>query len=256
MSLVLGIDFESTDKDPETCRITEVGAILFDTQHHQFIRVMSELVYAPDYAESAPGAVDASGITDEMLKKWGSDAKRSLEVLLGLMQRADFVVAHNGLHFDRPLLLAELARHGLPPMPDIPWIDTLQDIPFPPKMSCRKLDHLVSDHNIPWDRRLSHRAVFDVAKMLLLLSAYDFEQILQYRNIPWVVLRALTTVPWRDKGVSNAKAKRLGFRWQEVGGEIYRDCWVKLAKENEVESEIKKARQEALTVIRIPPGAQ
>jgi DNA polymerase III subunit epsilon len=253
--LVLGLDFESTDNDPQTCRITEIGAILFEIQSHQFVKVMSELIYAPDYAESAPGAVESSGITDEMLIRWGSDAKRSLEVLLDLMQRADFIVAHNGLNFDQPLLSAEVARHGLL-MPTVPWIDTLQDIPYPPKTTSKRLDHLVSDHNIPWDRRLSHRAVFDVAKMLLLLSAYDFEQILQYRNIPWVALRALTTVPWRDKGVSNARAKRLGFRWQEVGGRVYRDSWVKLAKENEVESEIAKAREESLTVIRIPPSAQ
>ncbi len=249
--LLLGLDLESTDKDPHTCRITEVGAILFETQpHNQFIKVMSELVFGEDYAPSEPGAVESSGITDEMIQAWGSPPDLVLNQLAHLMRKAGCIVAHNGYAFDRPLLQAEFARAGIA-FPDTPWLDTMVDIPYSPKMTSRKLDHLISDHNIPWDRRLSHRAVFDVAKMLLMLSHYDFADLIAYKNIPTVVLRAMTTVPWSDKGESNAKAKRLGFRYRETDR-----AWVKAVKETEIVAEIDKARaQENLTVIVIPDTA-
>lgn len=252
--LVLGLDFEATGKDPLTSRITEIGAILFDTQSRCFLKIYNQLVFDPDtYPPQTEEVVQITGITDEMLKGHGVDPVAALIPLTELLCESKYVVAHNGKFYDKPLFESECKRLGIGiSQIALPWIDTQTDVPYPKGMTSRKLDHLVSDHEIPWSRRLSHRAIFDVAKMLLVLAHYNFEEISALSQEKTVTLQALTTVPWRDRGVSNSCAKGLGFRWQEAGGKVYKNAWVKAVKESQVDLEILAAKKLGISVCLVP----
>lgn len=256
--LALGLDFEATGVNPEIDRVTEIGAVLYDTRSQTFLRVYNQLVYDPaTYPEQSEEVVRVTGITTDMLKRFGIEPKRAFGPLLEMLKEASYVVAHNGKAYDKPLLETECKRLGVDlTSVSLPWIDTQIDIPYPKNMSSRKLDHLVSDHDIPWSRRLSHRAIFDVAKMLIVLSQYDFKAISTLAAEEDVTLQAMTTVPWRDGGASNNKAKALGFRWQDKDSKVYKSAWVKAVKKSQVQSEIEAAGLLGVVVIALPGGKE
>lgn len=74
-------------------------------------------------------------------ERWyGSD----IEVVAALYEainQADWVVAHNGLRFDIPMLKARLAFHGMPPLSTVKVIDTLR-IAKQFRFNSNKLDSL------------------------------------------------------------------------------------------------------------------
>lgn len=247
--LVLGLDFEATDRDPKTSRITEIGAILFDAVKKEFWNPMLNVcVYAQDYPKQSEEVIQITGITDEMLRLTGYPPVDALKELNLMMSRVEYIIAHNGKGYDKPLYEEECKRLGITPVVK-PWIDTMTDLPLPKECTSKKLDHLVSDHDIPWPRALSHRAVFDVTKMLLLVSKYDFaKDVVARSKEPDVIYRAMTKGPWEDGGASNTKAKECGFRWQEAGGKVYTKAWVTCVKKSQAPELEKKARDKGLLI--------
>lgn len=240
--LILGLDFEATDKIPETARITEIGAILWDTETKSEVQVLSTLVWAPDYPPQSQEVVQVTGITDQMLKAQGELPIEAFSKLSALLNQASYVVAHNK-EYDQTLWEKEIDQRSR-----IPWFCTMTGLPVPEKFRCRKLSHMALDHGIPVDPAKLHRALDDVGLMLQLLACYDFERVIAYAKEPSVILQANTTVPWRDGGKSNQIAKDRGYRWQDLNGEKYLQKWVKSVKESQVKAEISGAQEAGLLV--------
>jgi DNA polymerase III epsilon subunit-like protein len=77
------IDFETTGFNAEVERITEIGAICYDTEEKERqYDYFSYLVWDKDYAPLTPEIVLITGITDEMLRKEGV---HFVDVINGLM---------------------------------------------------------------------------------------------------------------------------------------------------------------------------
>lgn len=237
--LILGLDFETTFTDPidvKEARIIEIGAVLWCTERNYPVLPVTRLVWAegePGY-NFDPRINDLTGLTHEDLKEFGSAPGFALGKLVKLMKRATAIVAHNGKGFDKPVLEAEAARYGIT-IPELPWIDTTSDVPYPKSIETRKLKFLGPEHGFlnPY----AHRAVFDVLTMLKVMAQYDFQGVFKLSKEPDVLVRAMIRKPFGPteavgkKEVADAKAR--GYRFDKALG----DVWVKRIKESQYADE-------------------
>ncbi len=93
--LILGADFESNGLDVEKAHITEIGAVLFDTDKGSSIESLSCLLHDSTYPTQPDDIIDLTGITDEMLKQEGILPEPGLRKFQELMHKADYIIAHN-----------------------------------------------------------------------------------------------------------------------------------------------------------------
>jgi DNA polymerase-3 subunit epsilon len=200
---VLGIDVETTGLDFATDRITEISAVLWDTERKIPLKFYSTLVKEDDRPKINDSEV-VTIITDEMIEKYGVRPTTVLAPLTFLFQKVDVIVAHNGNKFDRPML--EMFYKGYDcTFPTNVWIDTMTDIKYPQHCISRNLLYLAAFHGFV--NPFPHRSLFDVVTMLKVLSFYDIQDILDRAQSPIVSLKA--AVSYEDKDL----AKAAGFKW-------------------------------------------
>ncbi len=236
---VLGLDFETQGDDPVTTNVTEVGAILVEYDEDGIWtkrKELSEFCYEPEYPPQTAVISELTGITDEMLKAKGRPRREVFsESLLPLLHEADLVVAHK-THFDKVVLDSTCRYLGLP-VQEKEWLCTLTDIPYPKRITCKKLSHVAYELGILVDPSTLHRALNDVDLMLKVLATFHFPSLLRYLKEPWVYLKGDVAAPWADGGVQNTIAKSLGFTWEKVRGveDFHRPkTWVIRVKEKDV----------------------
>lgn len=235
---LLGLDFETTGLDTGNDRITEIGMVLWDGEKHRPLLQSSIFVYDPGIEERlTPETVlmmeRVCGLTPQILKEFGVPAPLALSIVASMCEihKPEYIVAHNGENYDRPLLMAELARHGTASdfLRSLPWIDTRVDIPFEHEPDSRKLKHMALD--VGFINPFPHRAVSDVLTMLKILSCYDLEKVIAYSKIPFVTVRAM--VDYKDREL--AKARR--FSWEKLGDKVFPKQWIKKIKLDQLEKE-------------------
>lgn len=227
---ILSLDFETTwtaPVNPKICRIREIGAVLFDWENKRPLKLYSEFIHDEDHPMSPKELVDLTGITDEMVKEFGIPLTKGLHELRNMFSLSDFIIAHNGNGFDKPLLLAECDRK-LTYLPERPWIDSKMDIDYPPHMKSHKLTHLCGEHGFL--NPFSHRAIFDALAVLKILTQYPIEPIIESAKQPNCKVVANVSFQERDK------AKLRGYYWD--GENKY---WWKELKLHKAEKEKQEA---------------
>jgi DNA polymerase-3 subunit epsilon len=161
------------------------------------------------------------------------------------MGKAEAIIAHNGKNFDKVVLEEECKRHGLTFPGQIPWVDTLADVPYPKKIEVRKLEFLAPAHGFL--NPFAHRAAFDALAMLKVLSHYDFETVLKRSKEPDVIVRAMVAAPFGPTKVKGekevAEAKARGYKFDNEG-----KLWVKRIKESEYGEEAASAPWQVVIV--------
>lgn len=203
--LLLGLDFEtggSFEKPLEENFITEVGAVLWDTELGP-VKMMNKLVYQGKVISDE--AAQYTGITNEAIAKFGEPLLPVMEELLAMIDQADYVVAQNGLMFERPLLALELKALGYS-APRKLWLDTTCDVPYPKNCRNTNLTYLAGFHLIL--NCFPHRAVTDVLTMFSVLMKYDVLQVIKNASEPTVLVRALCNFDQKDL------AKKASFYWE------------------------------------------
>lgn len=225
--LVLGLDLEGINENLlengvnlHVDRVTEIGAVLWDVERSQPVRIMSELIDEADHLPLDNDTTDITGIDDQMLEQWGAkgdDIKIILHKLFAMIEQADAIVAHNGGNYDRPMMEAMAKRYGLT-FPDKLWIDTGRDIEYPRKMHMRSMAAL--EHSHGFVNPFPHRAVTDVLAMLKIFALYDFKRIMAMARSPIVTVVAELRAPnWKDQAAVNEfnriknKVAKARFRW-------------------------------------------
>jgi DNA polymerase-3 subunit epsilon len=166
---VLGLDIETGGNfaDPiEKNFITEIGVVLWDTVLQQPVKMFSAII--KDGPESSPEAVDYTGITNEMRQAYGVGLNETLFKVLELMKEADYIMAHNGETFDKPIILTAIEKILLEgknnsTFPKNIWIDSLIDIEYAKKYTNNNLTYLKGAKELTYP---GHRAIFDVIAML------------------------------------------------------------------------------------------
>lgn len=241
--LILGTDFESNGLDVEKADITEIGAVLFDTDKGSSVESLSCFLYDESYPPQPKDIIDLTGITDENLKQEGINPKEGIARFITLMHQADFILAHNK-KFDANIIRHFAAKHGFP-LPETPWICSLTELEWPKSITCRKLAHIAFElcpDLLFKDGKMIplHRAMNDVQLMLSLVHRVTkWDEFIAYASQPWVTLQVKIPTPWTDNGVGKDWAKKNGYGWESPPGSDlkYEKSWVKRVKESKVQGE-------------------
>lgn len=215
-------DIETTGLDFEKDRIIECGCCLFDWETQVPLKLYSEFVQHPGLV-IPPEATEVNGITNTMVSDWGIPEDQACLAVGMMLARADYVVAHNGRNFDK--LFWDKWKSGPGIFGDRPWLDTMEDLPFPKHMTTRNLLHLAAEHGFTPTFR--HRAIFDVMTTIELLSHYRLEDVIALSKIPWI--HVMATVDFDN----NQLAKARMFKWSPE-----RRMWWKKIRENTLKEEI------------------
>lgn len=205
MNLIV-IDIETTGLDPETDRILEIGAAVFNVPERNVIWQIGGLVGMQ--IDENP-TEEMTGITPAMLAEAfdaGWDVLEDIEQA-SQMFGVTAAVAH-AAHFERAFLDGVLVPPGDSPR----WICTVSDIRFPNQGGSNKLDHLAVDHGIPpVSVRSRHRALPDVLITCELLATVpDLEHQVTEALKPKKTF--IACVSYEEKDL----AKAAGFVWDRV----------------------------------------
>lgn len=223
---ILGLDFETTGLEPENDKdvIIEVGAVLWEWSTATPLAMLSETIILEAPRTLSDEIIELTGITPQMVQEpLGKPESVVLVELARLAGLAGYYMAHNA-PFDRSFAVAGFERNFLE-IPDRPWIDTITDLPYPPKVKARALGYVAADHGFL--NPFAHRAVFDVLTMLTVAARYPLETILELQNSPVVRLKGNFPMARNDEG------KAAGFRWEPQRKYWYRDvkaCLIKSLK--------------------------
>lgn len=223
----LFLDFEATDKDPLTARITQAAMSLYDLETKKELYHNSALICPEGEYEIHPDAQRITGITKEQLEAFGEPLRSFLSRLLSILLDTNYLIAHNLLQYDLPLLRAEVARLGidggvLPATLEL--IDTRFDVPWPEHIETRKLTYLGAELGV--FNPGAHSARHDVDTMAVLFFKFPLDKIVERSKSPSHWVRADVTFDHKDK----ARNKR--FLWDPK-----MKVWVKFIKEMDYKKE-------------------
>lgn len=226
-----GIDLETTGLDFDKDHITEIAWIIKDFKDPKALVQRSSLIY-PKFDAVSAEITELTKITHRHLVRGGSSFESvvaDLEYDLTELE-VDYIVAHFGNNFDRPMLLSCMKRNGVEAVKisTMPWLDTKADISYPKGWST-SLRYVAAE--LGFLNPFPHSALFDVATMLRVLEHYDINEVIARSKEPTLVIRALTKYDDREL------AKKARFRWESLGDKTYPKCWVKRIKASELSKE-------------------
>lgn len=217
---IIGIDCETTGLSASSDRLTEIGAVLWETESKAPVLFFNTLI-DPETPLS-PEIIELTGITQEQINKFSIPENKALSKLNEFLNYSEVLVAHNA-PFDRGFLETAYKRYEYK-VTDKLWVDTKIDITYPKKIETRKLKHLACEHGII--NPFSHRATTDVLTMLQMLSNYDIHEIVANAKVPSVLVRAFASFD------DHLKAKGRGYSFDRP-----KKIWTKTIKENQLAEE-------------------
>lgn len=160
MTIIAGIDTETTGLDTEKDRIVEIGLILMELETGRELYVLDRKVNPGMHIP--PKVVEVHGITDADVMG-APTFDRVAPAVVALLARATLVVGHNTDGFDLPLLVNELIRVGVSATAWPASFDTAQhgrgctdDGKMP------TLGELCYALDTPYDPEQAHGAAYDV----------------------------------------------------------------------------------------------
>lgn len=235
MTLVLGIDLETSGIDPSKDKILEIGCVLWDIESQQPVKQWSVLVndfQDEIYLTELNKLVH--GLTEEMIERHGYPLSKAVVVLKSFFKEATYIVAHNS-SFEQGFIYA------IPEMQeflDKPWIDTLFDVPYPLTMTSRNLTALATAHGLL--NPFPHRALSDVLMMLQIMSRYNFDEIVKLSTEETFKIKCFAADD-EERGA----AKKLGFFFSKPEKAFMAD--IKASREVEFKEWVLKVFPEAFT---------
>src|ERR1700674_2279648 len=126
-------DLETTGLDFQKDRPIEVGLILFSTTQQKCLESQGFLVKSD--VPVSPEITKITGITQAAVNKYGYESYQALEIVFDILAKADFVVGHNAVRFDKRMLQSweEREKIGCSEKKDWfgskLWADTYTDLP-------------------------------------------------------------------------------------------------------------------------------
>lgn len=200
--IIAGIDLETggSFKDPlEKNFITEIGIVLYDVEEDACVEVFNSLINPQEQISAE--ALEYTKISQYQVETYGRFFDNDMRAyILNLLDKADYLLAHNGLRFDFPLL--EQPKY-LGPLNKIK-IDSMIDIEYPNNCRSTNLTYLQCFHGFAYP---GHRTIMDVMAMFKIFKNYDLNSIIASASSPLV--KVIANVGFADKD----KAKEANFYW-------------------------------------------
>lgn len=238
MTFVCGLDIETTGLSHETDHVTELAWIIREVGNPKDFVMQTRFVEIPNDHVISDEITRLTKITSRHLA-----GARDLQAVVGEMctdmdrYGVKHIVAHNGEGFDKPFLLAQLAKvnHGFATAfhymlaNKMQWIDTAVDCVYPE--FCRYTNLMYVAAHFGFVNPFPHSALFDVATMMRVLEHFDFAEVEKRAREPWVFVKAQVTFDEKDL----AKARR--YYWENFGDRKFPKTWVKRIKESDVAKE-------------------
>lgn len=194
----LFFDFETDSKDPKTAKVLEVACATF-SDRGRLLSSGSEV-----FSQDAPNeeVFDLINLNLEEIKNGTHPSLLESFLIKHFLGDVDYVVGHNILKYDCEILKKLNLDHILKGKI---LIDTMVDLPFPPRTTSKRLTHLCSDHGIPTPE--AHGALYDCIYTAELFFKYDLADTCARASSEAVFVRANVTPQTKDL------AKPFGFRW-------------------------------------------
>ncbi len=233
MAIILGLDFETTGTNPhaEGFEVIEVGAALLNGLTGQLIEMHSWLISTN--VDIPDSVMKLTGLDNRILALEGHHLKIVDEELSYLIQRADYLCAHN--HGYEKAVLELFLGLAWGKAESKQWIDTMTDLPN--GVGNSNLTTVAANHR--FINPFPHRALPDVLIMLAVLAQYDFAEV--ERNVLAESVELSIYIPFNGGEESREQAKALGYRWNPE-----RKIWVKTVKAFQMDGELEKAHSVAL----------
>lgn len=226
MSILFGIDIETTGLNAASDEIIEVGFVTWDTTPNRMLTCYSCLVGGVRLPE---GIIHLTGITPLMRANQGHPLEAVLQAVVNASAGVDFIVAHNAA-FEQSFL----ANNGHRDWVDRhKWIDTQTDLPYLPGAGGGSLSDIAMRHHVY--NPMPHRAMPDALTMMQVLAMYPFAEVQRHALAPSVTLEI--KFPYDPSGDLNAAVKALGYRWVKE-----QKSWRKTVKDFSIETEVASAR--------------
>lgn len=230
-------DFETDNKDPKVARVTEAAWAIFGCDG-RMIRAASSTFQCPDISQEI---TEITGIHQEHCDK-GKQFPQLFSFLADGFMLDDHraLVGHNVLAYDCEIInrleMGERLFQGKV------IIDTMIDLPLPPRTTSKRLTHLCSDHGIVTPD--AHGALYDCIYTAKLFFKYDWAVVIQRASTPLVYIEAVTGYEKKDL------AKADGYRF-DPGKKI----WYKRVRQFDREKilEVAKDRYEVKILHNFTP---
>lgn len=235
MPVVGFLDLETTGLDFEKDQITEIGFVRKEWGAKKAHAVSHRYLYNGDldiYKEVPEFITDLTGIDTELLRLNGGPPAAVLMALWSAMNKCDYIMAHNGEGFDKPMLNAKFDEYGISRC-DKHWLDSQHDIMWP--YTSRRLVHLCLEAGFM--NPFPHDALSDVLSMIRVVEwaegrfYKDFDELVTFSKEPWIYIKA--NVSYNDRQL----AKDARFRWESIGDKTFPKTWVKKIKESHLGKE-------------------
>jgi DNA polymerase-3 subunit epsilon len=237
MTLLLGLDLETSQLEAKDGKILEIGYVLKRVGEPRPWLLRSEFIYQSSWGNDfiPKEASLINGIHPDHCKRFGRPLATVAKEINSLIKthKVDYIVTHNGVSFDMPFLLHHITDLSVDCWEDIkatPVLDTILHVEYPAHIKARTLSHLAADHGFL--NPFPHSALSDVLTTMILLEKYDIKKVIANAKEKRAIYKA-------DVGYENReKAKALGFRWEECGGKKFPKSWVKMLRESELEDHV------------------
>lgn len=236
--LISVFDFEATDADVKTARVTEMAVAVYDTDSGKIVESFSQSIYDPSYPPMNEVASAITGVTDEFLKKHGMNSIEAWKKFMVYINKGEYIMGHNVRRFDIPLAQEELRRFGMnAEFKDV--IDTRFDPIYPAHIETRKLPYLAFELGIVVPN--AHAAMADVNTTYALFAKTNMAETIERSKSPEVYIKAHVDYDNKDK----AKAEK--YFWD---GNT--KSWMKCIKLCDVDKEKGDFRKEVIVGYKPP----
>lgn len=227
------IDKETTGLNPLVDRVIQYAIVIYDVFKKKTIDYRSWLVYQDGFEVAQE---KTHGWDLATLKSHGKDPATVLCDIQGFVRsyRPRFVLAHNGINFDRNFLREEVARAAKEEflreylsnfdLVTLPWIDTLHHKDYP---GCpgKALLTLAAHHGFL--NPFPHNALFDCVTLAKIIEQYDIlEFVSKAAEASYIVAAGgLPPYDWKTAPALNSKLKELGFKFENHKGHHFEKTW-------------------------------
>lgn len=225
MTMICGIDIETTGLDIQNDDITEIAYVIKKWGEDKPYRTVSEFIQTDK--EISSEITELTGITTAH-----TDTGMAIETFLDMLCsdlrvfKVDYMLAQNGKYFDKPFIERVADSHNTS-LPGIPWLDSKWDIEWGNRPA--GLTYLAADCGFL--NPFPHAALMDVMTMFRVVETKDLDTLIARASSPEIIVQAL--VPFERK--EEAKTRR--YRWEKWHDMHFPKKWVKLIKEIDLEAE-------------------